>query len=80
MLNNVPIHCIKSLIFLCLTVTAASSDLGQVGQPYVRLLMKLVTGENSLEDFVVELNLQQFYSLLHQLEATHNKLQQNNTI
>jgi hypothetical protein len=65
-----------NISFCCPTVTAASSDPGQIGQPFVRLLMKLVTGENSLEDFVVELNLQQFYSLLHQLEATHNKLQQ----
>jgi hypothetical protein len=54
-------------------VTASSSEVKEVGRTYLQLKLTLDRGDG-LRDVFVELTLQQFYDLLHQLESAKQTL------
>ena len=54
-------------------VTAASSEIKEVGATYLQLKLTLDRGDG-LRDVFVELTLPQFYDLLHQLESAKQTL------
>ena len=60
-------------------VTAASSTPEQVGKTYVRIKMKILTGNKETENIVMEMQIPQFLDFLHELEKTQNRINQNRT-
>jgi len=57
-------------------VTASSSELGQVGQTFVMLRLKLDQNGSGAEEVTMELSVMQFYEMLQELEKAKAVLEQ----